>query len=370
MKKNIFLAVSVLSLLVTGCGGEGEAAQEKKVVNVTSVETMDYETGYDYLGIVQAKDTKNYAFLSGGKLEEVYVREGGLVKAGDPLAKLDTSSLEITINTAKTNVNSLKASVATAKSALDAFEVLHASGNLSDKEWESQRSQFITLSGNYDMAVDSLKQAERSLEESTLYAQEDGIVMEVPYEAGEIIGSGYPAVVLKSNQKVVTVGVSAEDIANVTMGSKIEIDGTVSGNIDSIGQYPDEKTRTYPVDIAFESDRYMIGDMVNVKIITGKTSGCFVPVQSIFNVDGLDFVYVVDENGTVVRRQVTQEELKNDQVRVEGVEPGMAVISDGLKNIKENDQVSVLSEEEKAGAEASETIESMNDVSETEEGKS
>lgn len=370
MKKLYLWTAVILSLLIVGCAKKENSAPEKKTVNVAAVETLKYETGYNYLGLVQAKDTKNYAFLSGGKLAEVYVREGGMVKAGDPLAKLDTSSLEITINTAKTNVNSLKASVATARSALDAYAVLYASGDISEKEWESKNSEFITLSGNYDMAVDSLKQAEKNLEESTLYAQEDGIVMEVPYEAGEIVSSGYPAVVLKSNQKVVTVGVSAEDIANVNMGSKIEIDGTVSGTIDSIGQYPDEKTRTYPVDIAFESDQYMIGDMVDVKIVTGKASGCFVPVQSIFNIDGLDFVYVVDESGIVVRRQVTQEEMKDDWVRVGGVEPGMLVISDGLKNIKENDQVSVLPEEEKAGAEEPETAESTNDGTGIGEGES
>lgn len=345
MKRACWGVIVILPLLLSGCAEKEPAVSKGRVVNVTPVEEMEYETGYNYLGIVRARDTKNYSFLSGGKLEDVYVEEGEAVKAGGALAKLDTSSLEISINTARTNVNSLKASVAAAKSALDASAALHASGYISDKDWEAQNSQYITLSGNYEMAVDSLKQAEKNLRESTLYAQEDGIVMEVPYKKGEIIGSGYPAVVLKSNQKVVTVGVSAKDIASVNVSSEVMIDDTVKGSIDSISQYPDEKTRTYPVDVVFESEQYMIGDMVDVDIITGTSSGCFVPVQSIFNIDGLDFVYIVDENGIVSRRQITQEELKDDRVRVDGIELGMSVISDGLKNIKENDQVTVLPDE-------------------------
>lgn len=37
--------------------------------------------------------------------------------------------------------------------------------------------------------------------------------------------------------------------------------------------------------------------------------------------------------------------MKDDRVRVDGIELGMSVISDGLKNIKENDQVTVLPDE-------------------------
>lgn len=341
MKKAHFLTIFAAVLLLAGCSANESSTGEQKIVNVTEVRQMEYETGFNYLGIVRAKDTKNYSFLSGGRLEEVYVKVGDQVMVGTPLAKLDTSSLEISINTARTNVNSLKSSVDTAKSALDATASLHAHGYISDKEWEAQNNQFVTLSGNYDMAVDSLKQAEKSLKESTLYADEDGVVMEVPYKAGEVIGSGYPAVILKSNQKVVTIGVSAEDIGEVDINSTVLIDTSIKGTVDSIDQYPDENTRTYPVDVIFESDQYMIGDMVDVQITTGKALGCFVPIQSLFNIDGLDFVYMVNGDGVVSRRQITREELREDMVRVEGVEPGMSIINDGLKNIKENDQVMI-----------------------------
>ncbi|MDD3252783.1 MAG: efflux RND transporter periplasmic adaptor subunit [Lachnospiraceae bacterium] len=349
MKKGYFLINFLMIVasagMLCGCAGKEMAAAGEKIVNATPVEEIEYETGLDYLGLVQAKDTKNYSFLAGGRLEAVYAKEGKIVQKGDPLAKLDTSSLEIKINTAKTNVNSLKSSVDTAKSALDAAAALHSEGYISDKEWEAQNSQYITLKGNYDMAVDTLKQAEKSLEESTLYAEEEGIVMQVPYQAGEVIGSGYPAAVLKSAQKMITVGVAAEDISKVSVTSMVKIDDSLKGTIDSIGQYPDAKTRTYPVDVIFESDQYVIGDMVDVKIITGKSSGCFVPVQSVFHIDGLDFVYMVDETGCVSRRAVVREELREDRIRVDGLEPGVLVINDGVKNIKENDRVSVLRNE-------------------------
>ncbi|WP_324823882.1 efflux RND transporter periplasmic adaptor subunit [Sinanaerobacter sp. ZZT-01] len=339
MKKTNLIAILVFIILLVGCSNDNTVQTQSKNANTSTVSTKEYDTGLDYLGIVRAKDTKNYAFLSGGKLEAIYVEAGEKIKAGDLLAKLDTSSLEIGANTARINVNSLKNSLETAKSALDATKVLHDNGVIADKDWEAQENQYVTLEGNYEIAQNNLEQVEKQLIDSTIYADEDGYVMEVPYKAGEIIAAGYPVVIMKGSQKVISVGVSTDDIAKVTTTSVVKVDGTITANIDSIGQYPDEKTRAYTVDVVFESDKYEIGDMVEVQIITGKNSGCFVPVQSIFNIDGIDYVYVVNKEGIVSRKQIIRGELCNDTVQVDGIEKGTVIISDGVKNIKENDVV-------------------------------
>ncbi len=239
-----------------------------------------------------------------------------------------------------------EAAVYTAKSALDASAVLYANGDISAMEWKSQNSEYEALKGNYNTAVNSLEQAEKNLQDSTLYADSDGYVMEIPFHEGEIVGAGYPAVILKSNQKVVTIGVSADDISKVSQDSKVLIDGTIEAGIDKIGQYPDEKTRSYPVDVAFDSDAYVIGDMVSVKVITDKKNGCFVPIQSLINIDGLDYVYIVNENGILSRHQVILDSFIQDMVQIEGLEAGTLVVSEGVKNVKENDQVVLAGQED------------------------
>ena len=337
--KKTNLIVLIFTILLVGCSKDNTVQTQSKNVNTSTVSRKEYDTGLDYLGIVRAKDTKNYAFLSGGKLAHVYVEAGDEIKAGDLLAKLDTSSLEISANTAKINASSLKKSLQTAKSTLDATKVLHDSGVIADKDWEAQESQYVTLKGNYEIAQNNLEQAKKQLIDSTIYAEEDGYVMEVPHKEGEIIAAGYPVVTMKGSQKVISVGVSTDDIVKVSKTSTVKVDGKVTANIDSIGQYPDEKTRAYTVDVVFESDKYEIGDMVEVQIMTGKNSGCFVPVQSIFNIDGIDYVYVVNEEGIVSRKQITRGELCNDMVQADGIENGTVIIRDGVKNIKENDIV-------------------------------
>lgn len=333
-------------VMLAGCSPENAADHPKKIVETVPVTIAEYEEGPEYLGIVMAKETKNYAFLGGGKLETLYVKEGDSVQKGDPLAKLDTSSLELDIDTARANVNSLKSALDTAKSLLDASGVLYASGDISAMAWKQQNSEYDALDGNYKTAVNSLEQAEKDLKDSTLYADSDGYVMEIPFHEGEIIGAGYPAVVMKSDQKVVTIGVSADDISKVSKDSKVLIGGTIEAGIDKIGQYPDEKIRAYPVDVVFDSDTYVIGDMVSVKIVTEKREGTFVPIQGVINIDGLDYVYVVNQDGLLSRRQVIRHSFIQDMVRIEGLEPGTLVVSEGVKNVKENDQIVLEGQEE------------------------
>lgn len=346
MKKSQIFICAAACVMLAGCSTQNQGENAPKIVQMAPAAVAEYEEGPEYLGIVMAKETKNYAFLGGGKLEKLYVKEGDSVQEGEPLAKLDTSSLELSIDTAKANVNGLKSALDTAKSALDASAVLYANGDISEMAWKSQNSEYETLKGNYKTAVNSLEQAEKNLEDSTLYADSDGYVMELPFHEGEIIGAGYPAVVMKSDQKVVTIGVSADDISKVSRNSKVLIDGTIEGGVDKIGQYPDEKIRAYPVDVAFDSDDYVIGDMVSVKIITEKKEGTFVPIQSLINIDGLDYVYVADQDGLLSRKQVNRRSFIEDMVQVEGVEPGTMVVSEGVKNVKENDKVVLADREE------------------------
>lgn len=345
MKKSHIFICAAACVMLAGCSSENQREHPPKIVQMAPAASAEYEEGPEYLGIVMAKETKNYAFLGGGKLEKLYVKEGDSVQKGDPLAKLDTSSLELSIDTAKANVNSLKSALDTAKSALDASGVLYANGDISVMAWKTQNSEYEALKGNYKTAVNNLEQAEKNLRDSTLYADSDGYVMELPFHEGEIIGAGYPAVVMKSDQKVVTIGVSADDISKVSKDSKVLIDGTTEASIDKIGQYPDEKLRAYPVDAAFDSDAYVIGDMVSVKIITEKKVGTFVPIQSLINIDGLDYVYVVNQDGLLSRKQVNRCSFIQDMVQIEGVEPGTMVVSEGVKNLKENDEV-VLADQE------------------------
>ncbi|MGN1317571.1 MAG: efflux RND transporter periplasmic adaptor subunit [Lachnospirales bacterium] len=463
MKKSIFLIL--LLILATGCSDSDNTNgenKEAKSVKAQAVMLDSVTTGYDYIGVVKAKDTKNYSFLMSGKISNIYVEKGQEFKKGQTLAKLDATNLkyssdinsdstaqaqanldkikdtyntnivntENNINTlqtsinageqgieagqkaidalevglvaTKTNLDAAKKALDTAKEQLDAAEAVHNVGGISDLDFKSMQDEYTSKCAEYDAAeakydgskaeleqskakleqskaeVESLKtqkiNAEKSLSnlkvsrdkdvaaaqavvnssktnsnitqkninDTVITAEADGYVMELPYKEGEVIAAGYPVVVAKSKELVVTVGVADRDYASVHLGQKALINGKISGTVSTIAQYPDEGTRTYAVDILIPVEsKFTIGETVNVKIITGNATGCYIPINAVFNIDGVDYVYSIDENNKVHRSQVTLGEISGDKVEIQISDPSAVVVTEGVKSLRENDTVTV-----------------------------
>ena len=399
MKKQI--ALLLLLPILAGCSNETEMpSQSAKIVKAESLLSQEVAEGYDYIGIVKAKDTKNYSFLMSGKISEINVKKGQEIKAGDVLAKLDATTLdysssinsnnvtqaqanlEKTIDTYNTNItnaennisvitanitaaekgiaametglsatetalNTAKTSLDTASKQLEAAKAVHSVGGMADLDLEAAQNQYDTKSAEYEGAkasyegskaelekskadLESLKtqkiNAEKSLEslkvsknkdvaalqatvnsakasggitdknkaDTVIKAEADGYVMELPFKEGEVISAGYPVVVAKSKELVVTVGATDSQYPNIKVGGTALIKGEAVGKVETIAQYPDEATRTYAVDIAVEGE-YTIGESVDVKIVTGNTEGLFVPIDAVFNIEGVDYVYTVND---------------------------------------------------------------------------
>lgn len=450
MKKRVFSILLTLSLIsgLCGCGKEEAATAEivPKIVKTQSVAEESVTTGYSYLGIVKAKETKNYSFLAAGKIAEICVEKGQEFKKGDVLARLDTTSMEYqesigqntkaqaeatlqkTISTYDTNISNAKSQIetldkaiaagekgiealevglnaelqnieaaetalGTLKSELDAAREINAVGGFADKDLEQLETTYKTKVAEIEAArathegnkatleskraeLEASKakksEAEKSLDnlytskskdvaaaqasvksagtsndivkkninDATIKADSDGYVMELPFKEGEVISAGYPVVVAKSRELVVTVGASDAEYKNINIGGVALINGKAVGTIETIAQYPDETTRTYAVDIAIEGE-YTIGETVDVKIITGNASGCYVPIDAIFNSDGVDYVYAVNSENRVYKKQVILGEFSGDKVEVQIDDPNAVVVTEGIKNLRENDIVSM-----------------------------
>lgn len=341
--------------MLSGCQKEAGTEAVPPIVSVQSVTEEQCDVGLDYVGIVKAKETKNYAFLTGGKIAAIYVEKGDYIHAGDRLASLETTSLELSRRSAQASQNNLDASINAAKvslttleSAMAACKELHAAGAISDKEWEAkqaeyqmQKASYENLSGNYKISQIQIETQDKNINDATLYADTDGYVMELPYHEKEVAGAGYPVVITKSAAQVVTIGVSTEDYPKINKSSQVLINNIIQGTVDSIAAYPDEETRTYAVDILFSSKEIALGETVNVKVLTGEENGFFVPINSVFTIDGIDYVYVVDADGKVSKSQVVRGEIKGKKVRISNLHANTLVVTEDVVNLKENERVTI-----------------------------
>jgi HlyD family secretion protein len=98
------LAFILLSVSVsTGCGNN-EAEMEKndvKPVSVLKIREESRTITLHYTGTVEPENTRALSFKTSGKIAEIFVEEGQMVKNGDRLALLEQEDLSFSLAAAK-----------------------------------------------------------------------------------------------------------------------------------------------------------------------------------------------------------------------------------------------------------------------------
>ncbi|MGN1097843.1 MAG: efflux RND transporter periplasmic adaptor subunit, partial [Clostridia bacterium] len=243
--------------------------------------------------------------------------------------------LEAQLQSSRSSYEGLKTECTAAKNQLAS-----AQNNLATLE-KTRANDLASANQNRNIAGLTRQQYQNSLSDAELTADVNGYVMAVNYKEGEIIGAGYPAVIIKSEVSVVTIGVSISDKDKITVGMPAVINGDIDATVDSVSEYPDESSRTYSVDISFSSDAISMGELVDVFIPLEEKPGSFIPIESILNVDGVDYVYTLNDDSTVSKTEVKLGEVRDNTVQVYNLENGTRVVTTSVKRLREKEAVTV-----------------------------
>jgi RND family efflux transporter MFP subunit len=158
------LACSLIaSTLLISCGEEQPlpppASRPVKTMLVGGVSAVDTR---QFPGTVDAIQKAELAFRVDGKLKEILVKEGELVKQGQVLARLDPTDYQIVLN-------DRKATFATAEANYERAKKLVEKGAISRVDHDKIRADYFT-------AKASLDAAEQNLEYTTLKATFPGYI--------------------------------------------------------------------------------------------------------------------------------------------------------------------------------------------------
>lgn len=86
----------------------------------------------------------NLAFLSSGRIENIFVKEGQIVKAGEKLAILDSQALDLEVQKAKANIQMIYAQISQQKAENTDLDFLQSEAELSSKESDIISTQQTT----------------------------------------------------------------------------------------------------------------------------------------------------------------------------------------------------------------------------------
>ncbi len=299
-----------------------------------------------FTGTTRAGDEATLSFRTAGTVDEVAVSAGDRVDAGDLLARLDASDLQLQYQQASASVAQAEANAGLARRSLERVEQLYVDDNASAADVDGARAQAKSADAGWVSATRQRSLARRQLESAELRATRAGRIAQVLAKANENVGAGTPIVVLTPDEALqVTVAVPAAWIERLSSGMAavvrlpevgIELPATlteVGGTSGTAGAFPatvqlpepDEKVRTG-----------MVAEVVLDLPATGE-SRIELPLSAIGEDEDGRFVWIVrpGEPATVSRREVETGALTADGLVVTGVEPGAIVVTAGLSKLVE-----------------------------------
>lgn len=262
---------------------------------------------------------------------EVDVTVGDRVRAGDVLAKADTSDLQAQKSIADANLLAARNQVASAKATLDAATTTDA-----------KRQANI----GYYNAVAQLQQVERNrssiiaqIDAATLKAPADGIVTAVNIAAGVLAPNG-DAIVIAAGPLEVSAEVAEADLGAVAVGQAASVTitalgTTATGKVTAIAPVAassgTSSVVTYPVTIALDDPPTGLasGMSATVSVETGRADNVLaVPVTALEGSAGNYTIRVVDQTGQVAVRPVEVGLVGDQYVEIRsGVAEGEAVVT-------------------------------------------
>jgi len=295
-KKYIFLALVIAGIVIFFNSKSNLTASVRRV----EVKNREVKRTISASGIVKSENQADLSFLASGVISKMNVSEGDVVKKGQLIAYLDSSTQTQLVQSYK-----------------DARDIRIRQKELFEEE-ERANKKLLGGEDSYDIKLreyeEALSQAEAGYQAQVsllsnyyIYAPFDGSVVEVLKKEGEIATTGAPVMKVDDlNGVIFEVVLDQEDYGLIKEGQSVEVELdsyeniVFKGIVDRLPSFADQSAGGFIVKIGFDNDdkNIRLGMTGDAFMITDKTDG---EVQSLtfdeisYDVDDKPFVWIVED---------------------------------------------------------------------------
>lgn len=347
MKYSKILSAVALIVLLSSCGGSEKEQQRQPSVahNVFTVypEPNGVESSVTLPATVEEGRVISVGFKTAGQIERIYVKEGDHIKAGQVIAILDSEDYALGVSSLREKYENLKAET-------DRQTKLHASGNMSDNDYERAMSGFRQLGIQ-------LQIEENKLSYCRLTSPASGIVTKVNFENSEMVDAGTPVIELMDNnslEAIVDLPVRFYAARNNFIGfigeSTMTPGKTVTLNMLSLTPRADN-TQLYRLRLGVpDNSGFTPGMNIKVRILSqaNNEQGVNIPLSSVFEKVGHKYVWVVTPSDSIIKATeiVTEGTGENGVVNVvSGITAKDLIIRTGVRHLVDGEKVNILQTE-------------------------
>ena len=401
-RKNIWyflfgaLMIAVLLIIIFG----DKSSKYNVDVSRITIEEVTRDIFQDYItvqGTVEPITTIYLDAVEGGRVEEILIEEGNMVKKGDVILRLsnDNLLLEITNNEAQVvrainevrsarlqmdqmiltyrqRIIELQTSVAQEKRMYENNKILREQGHISREEFDQSQENYRSSKQLLDLMIEnyrndsiyrsiqisslessvesmemSMRIIKRRLEKLNFKAPADGELATLNPEIGEVVtyGTRVGTINILDSYKL-RVDIDEHYIARVQKDLYGECDFAnvpYTGEITKI--YPEVQNGRFAVDMVFTDkvpEQIRIGQTSRIRLQLGESKeGILLTKGGFYQTTGGQWVFVLDKSGEfAVKRDISIGRQNPRYYEVlSGLEPGEKVIVSSYQNYADHDKL-------------------------------
>ena len=190
MKIIKFLFVAAVTASLTACGGGG--SMPKFGNNEFPVETVDANSASlqsTYPATIKGIQDVEVRPKVSGFITRVYVHEGQVVKAGQPLFSIDSETYQAAVRQAQASVNTARAQLNTARLTYENNKKLLDKKVIGQYELSTAQNTYATAQASLSQAMAALASAKETLSWCMVKSPAAGVIGNLPYKAGALVSA-------------------------------------------------------------------------------------------------------------------------------------------------------------------------------------
>ncbi len=332
------LAVLLTALLFAGCSGKVAPAVSENLptaaVRVQTVERKVRAATEDVVGTVRPKLSAAIEAKVSGRIEQMLVVPGQLVKAGGRLAVLDAHEIQSRLDQAS-------AARQQAESDLKRATDLIQQKILSQSEFDNAQSRFR-------IAVATEAEVKTMLDYTLIVAPFDGVITRKLADVGDLAAPGKPLLQMENPDTLrLEADVPEALIGNIKLGDKLAVRiaavaGGIEGAVAEMSPTADPNSRTYLVKLDLSGATGLrSGQFGRVSVPIGEASAIRIPASAVIQRGQMELVFVTANGHAQLRLVKTGSRIGDEVELVSGLNSGEQVVTEGVSALTDGQPVIV-----------------------------
>jgi membrane fusion protein, heavy metal efflux system len=340
VRQSAALAVTVIALAACSSktGGNQAAsmtatnirltAAQREHVQLYTVQPSRFHRTLETTGVVDFDNDQATSVLApfSGPVSRLLVSLGAQVKAGSPLAVVDSPDFATAISAYRKALTTAQ----TSRRLADLDKDLLEHNGVSQREQAQAETDAVSAEADRDAALQelvSLRVAPQTIKdirdgrqvthtEATIRSPIAGTVVERLITPGQLLEAGStPCFTVADLSRVwVLAQLFGADLADVSIGDTAQVatgigSHSVPGKVDNISALVDPNTRSVQVRVVVDNPGNALKKQMYVRVLiqaSQENTGLLIPVSAVLRDDeNLPFVYVAQSDGSFARRHIT-----------------------------------------------------------------